>query len=151
MELDDQATNEKAVDELLEKHFDKEQDRVEENDDDQSELKVTGEEDQDRPDTDAESPEEDLSADQLAERKKQVLSLKESGNNSFRKGDYEDAIRLYREAGVLCRHKDLHIERAILYSNRAASELKLNLPKPAIHSASQAIKYNPHFAKGYLR
>lgn len=151
MELDDQATNEKAVDGLLEKHFDKEQDRVEENDDDQSELKVTGEEDQDRPDTDDESPEEDLSADQLAERKKQVLSLKESGNDSFRKGDYEDAIRLYREAGVLCRHKDLHTERAILYSNRAASELKLNLPKPAIHSASQAIKYNPHFAKGYLR
>lgn len=151
MELDDQATNEKAVDELLDKHFDKEQDRVEENDDDQSELKVTGEEDQDRPDTDDESPEEDLSADQLAERKKQVLSLKESGNDSFRKGDYEDAIRLYREAGVLCRHKDLHTERAILYSNRAASELKLNLPKPAIHSASQAIKYNPHFAKGYLR
>lgn len=104
-------------------------------------------------DTDDDVPEEEdaLTSVQVLQRKEEVLALKESGNSSFRNGDYEEAIKQYKFAGALCKHKDLYPERAVLLSNRAASELKLSLYKAAIHSASRAIKYNPEFPKAYLR
>lgn len=146
MELrtDSKEANERTVDDLLKQvDLDKDTTPTEDVDPEVVEDSPNSEED--------EGVEDELTEEELLERKKQVLELKESGNSSFRNGDYEDAIRLYRSASDLCKHKDLYPDRAILYSNRAASELKLGLSKPAIHSASQAVKFNPDFPKGYLR
>lgn len=144
------SANEQAVEELIEQNFDKDPvDRIP--DEEEEDPEVTQEEgDSAYSDTD-EAPLDNLTPEDLVERRRTVLALKEEGNTCFRKGDFEAAVRVYREAASQCRHQDLYPERAILYSNRAASELKLNLPKVAIHSASQAIKYNPNFPKGYLR
>ena len=144
-----QDENERAVDEILQEHFNKDEldkhgvaqdEGIEEKTDEIAVQEEVESED-----------DEELSEDQLQERRNEVLALKEKGNASFRREEYKEAIDLYSEAIRKCRHKDLYPEKAILYSNRAASELKLNLSKPVIHSASQAIKYNPDYAKAYLR
>lgn len=152
------TANERVIDELLEKHFDKDLvDKVNDKkcDSEQDNQEESKEDDVDAQgsdtDGDEEEEEEVLSPNSLMLKQQEVLEWKERGNSCFRKGEFEEAIKHYQTAGALCKHKELYQERAILYSNRAASELKLNLPKPAIHSASRAIKYNPGFAKGYLR
>lgn len=149
--MDRESTNEQLVDDILSKHFDQKLlvTPKDDEDTDQEEPVAVVEE---NPDTDDEEVlEENLTPEEILERKTQVRVLKEQGNVSFRNGDFAEATQQYKAAGLLCKHKELFPDRAILYSNRAASELKLNLPKPAIHSASQAIKFNPDFPKGYLR
>lgn len=153
---DSLTANERTVDDLLDKHFDKPAVQLNSpNDEEEDDLPVPEEAPLpvENSDTEDEGVAEDeiITPTQLLELRKQVLDIKESGNACFRKGDFEEAILLYRKAASLCRYPELLPEKAILYSNRAASELKLNVPKPAIHSASRAIKFNPNFPKGYLR
>lgn len=144
---------------MLDKHFDKIAVEPKNTEDEQPipEDVSAGEEEAPVAVEDSDTEDEGVAEDeiitptQLLELRKQVLDIKESGNACFRKGDFEEAILLYRKAASLCRYPELLPEKAILYSNRAASELKLNVPKPAIHSASRAIKFNPNFPKGYLR
>lgn len=144
----DRKTQEKIVDDVIKQHFGETAAEVVA----QRETEIDG-----RHSSDTDGEEEDqelplpLTPDQLVEVRSQVISLKESGNTSFRKGDYPESISIYCRAITLCKHKELYPERAILYSNRAASEMKLNHAKAAIHSSSRAIKYNAEFPKAYLR
>lgn len=142
----DQDTNVKTVENIIQQHFgDTETEAV-----DKKEIKI--DDDKQSSDTDGEEDQEvALTPEQLLELRSQVISFKESGNTSFRRGDYLESITVYCSAIALCKHKELYPERAILYSNRAASEMKLNHAKAAIHSASRAIKYNSQFTKAYLR
>lgn len=149
------ASNEKTVDEIIQKHFDQSSSQSSTQDlttnksdndlvvgDDKNEGELSDSDDE---------PDVELTDEELQFQKAKVVQLKDEGNSSFRKGDYDEAISKYREGLSLCRHKAMSTERAIMYSNRAASELKLNHAKPAIQSASKAIKYNPTYSKAYLR
>jgi tetratricopeptide (TPR) repeat protein len=53
-----------------------------------------------------------------------ALVVKELGNNFFKEGQYQFAIEKYTEALKICPIIDLK-SRAILYSNRSASFLKM--------------------------
>jgi len=70
---------------------------------------------------------------------------KEKGNNLFKKGDFPEALKHYKEA----------IKRdpnnAKLYSNRAACYQKLAAFKLALEDCDMCIKLDPTFVKGYTR
>lgn len=144
--MDKEQVNERTVDDIIERNFGQEVvgDKTENaNEEVCDELSESENEESDES--------EPLTPEQLLELRNKVLALKETGNSSFRNGDFEQAIETYRTAAALCKPKELFPEKAILYSNRAASELKLGHAKPAIQSASRAIKYNPEYSKAYMR
>lgn len=52
--------------------------------------------------------------------------MKDRGNQSFRKGDYYDALWKYQHACLLCsKYSSLKTDTAVLHSNVAAACLKL--------------------------
>lgn len=168
-----QDDNKKVIDEILEKHFDKvdigrvagtaatetvsaavDDDKTTNIIDNENVIEpvdsCTSSGDEEEEGDDDKEEETALSEEELAQRKLLVGRLKDEGNASFKACDYEDAINKYKEALREC-PKSLNTDRAILFSNRATAELKLNHVKPAIRCASKAIKCNPNFFKGYLR
>lgn len=152
----DKKSNEATVDEIIEKNFGKPDNEDNDNADDGSEIDPTTRNTAEQSsDTEEDEQEEELDYDNqsqmLSELRDKVNALKEEGNCMFRNGDFDEAIRTYSKGIRMCRAEKLYPEKAILYSNRAVSELKLNGSKQAIHSASRAIKYNPEYSKGYLR
>ncbi len=70
----------------------------------------------------------------MASEEAQIARLKELGNEQFRNGELSKALDTYTQAIKLSAEKSQ--ERAVLYKNRAAVELKLNDYKAAEASAS---------------
>ena len=71
--------------------------------------------------------------------------LKDLGNNEFRNGNYQSAIKYFDEA--IEKDSDNHI----LYSNRSAAYLSSGNGTKAFEDADKCVKLEPTWAKGYGR
>ncbi|KAF8643577.1 hypothetical protein AX16_008965 [Volvariella volvacea WC 439] len=81
-----------------------------------------------------------------AHRIKEADELKEKGNALFKKGNYAEAIKLYKQA----------LQRAVgskefIYSNLAAAYLKMCSYEEAVKVATKALSYNPMATKPRYR
>ncbi|XP_040005867.1 tetratricopeptide repeat protein 1 [Xiphias gladius] len=94
--------------------------------------------------------EKDLTEEEKESRRQQSLTLKEKGNSQFKAGDWLEAEHSYTEALVLC-PVCFSRERAILFSNRAAARLHLDLKDRAISDCTRAIELNPDYVRALLR
>ena len=74
-----------------------------------------------------------------------ALELKDEGNKALMGGKALDAVRLYSEA------LEFAPTNAIILSNRAMAYIKLENYGLAIHDATNAIKADAAYAKGYYR
>ncbi|TKS83454.1 Tetratricopeptide repeat protein 1 [Collichthys lucidus] len=94
--------------------------------------------------------EKELTEEEKESRKQQSLTLKEQGNKKFKAGDWLEAERSYKEALVLC-PVCFSKERAVLFSNRAAARLHLDMKDQAITDCTRAIELNPDYVRALLR
>ncbi|XP_023283939.1 tetratricopeptide repeat protein 1 [Seriola lalandi dorsalis] len=94
--------------------------------------------------------EKELTGEEKESRQQQSLTLKEKGNRQFKAGDWLEAEHSYTEALVLC-PVCFSRERAVLFSNRAAARLHLDLKDQAISDCTRAIELNPDYVRALLR
>ncbi|XP_029375926.1 tetratricopeptide repeat protein 1 [Echeneis naucrates] len=94
--------------------------------------------------------EKDLTEEEKESRRQQSLTLKERGNSQFKSGDWLEAESSYTEALHLC-PVCFSIERAVLFSNRAAARLHLEVKDQAISDCTRAIELNPNYVRALLR
>lgn len=74
--------------------------------------------------------------------------LKQLGNVSFGKGDYQQAIAYYKDAQLLCPEEE---QQSVYACNMAACYLKLDQPKEAKICCDTALSLNPLYTKAKLR
>ncbi|XP_052864819.1 tetratricopeptide repeat protein 1 [Anopheles cruzii] len=91
-----------------------------------------------------------LSEEELAANKAKADELKQQGNELFKQSDHHQSATMYTKALRLC-PVDRKDDRAILYANRAAAKSKLDLKASAIEDCTKAIEYNPKYLKALLR
>ena len=73
---------------------------------------------------------------------------REQGNEYFSKGKYEEAVLCYTQ----CLSKpDVGESKALVYSNRAMTHIKLKNWKQAEEDTTSALEVNPHHFKSYQR
>lgn len=96
------------------------------------------------------SDEETLSDDEKEAKKLESMKLKTEGNESFNKGEFENAEKIYSSALKSC-PKSYAKERAVLYANRAACKMKLDLRESAVTDCSKALEHDPQYVKALLR
>ncbi|XP_047234834.1 tetratricopeptide repeat protein 1 isoform X2 [Girardinichthys multiradiatus] len=94
--------------------------------------------------------EKKLTEEEKESRRQQSVKLKEAGNSLFKAGDWKEAERSYTEALALC-PVCFSRERAVLFSNRAAARLHLELKDEAISDCSRAIDLDPEYLRALLR
>ncbi|XP_042287578.1 tetratricopeptide repeat protein 1 [Thunnus maccoyii] len=94
--------------------------------------------------------EKELTEEEKESRRQQSLTLKEKGNSQFKAGSWLEAERSYTESLVLC-PVCFSRERAVLFSNRAAARLHMDLKDQAISDCSRAIELNPDYVRALLR
>ncbi|KAM6911213.1 tetratricopeptide repeat protein 1 isoform 1-T2 [Lycodopsis pacificus] len=94
--------------------------------------------------------EKELTEEEKESRRQQSLTLKEKGNGQFKAGDWLEAERSYTDALVLC-PVCFSRERAVVFSNRAAARLHLDLKDKAISDCTRAIDLNPDYVRALLR
>lgn len=85
------------------------------------------------------------SADEKAQLLRVAEREKQKGNESFRSGDLEEAVRCY------CRSIDADSCNAIAYANRGMAYLKLEKLDKAEFDCSQSLKYDPTYVKAWSR
>lgn len=76
--------------------------------------------------------------------------MKNKGNDCFRLGKYDDAIRLYSDAIEIC-PLDKTKELATFYQNRAACYEHLKQYENVVNDCSKAIENDKLYIKAYLR
>lgn len=91
-----------------------------------------------------------LSEEDKKRLKEEAEEIKEKGNQQFRDGEFRESAVNYTLALRTC-PLSFPIERSKLYSNRAASKMKLGLSKSAIEDCSLAIELNPTFVRALWR
>ncbi|PAV81484.1 hypothetical protein WR25_16619 isoform M [Diploscapter pachys] len=93
-----------------------------------------------------------LKADLNSLHKLSVQQLKELGNKCFSTKDYDDAIKVF-SAAIERKEKGAESLIAICYQNRAASKEKAGsyTAEEIIEDCSNALKFNPSYAKAYFR
>ncbi|XP_047463410.1 tetratricopeptide repeat protein 1 [Mugil cephalus] len=94
--------------------------------------------------------EKELTEEEKESRRQQSFTLKETGNSHFKAGDWTEAERSYTEALVLC-PVGFSRDRAVLFSNRAAARLHLDLKDQAISDCSRAIELDANYLRAWLR
>lgn len=94
--------------------------------------------------------EANLSEEEKFKRKGEANELKTKGNEAFKSGNHIESLNFYTEALKLCPLL-FESERAVFYSNRAASKAKLNRKPSAIDDCTKAIELNPNYVRAYLR
>ncbi|CAE6359353.1 unnamed protein product [Rhizoctonia solani] len=78
-----------------------------------------------------------------------LVSLKAEASELFKNGDSKGAKRVYTRALA---HTDLEPhERAVLYCNRAATEMKLRRFEDAISDSKRSVEADPTYSRGYER
>lgn len=97
---------------------------------------------------------EKLEANYTEEQKndnhKEAGQLKLNGNEMFKSEKFEECIKLYTQALKIC-PLVFRKDRAILYANRAAAKLKLDLKESAVTDCTKAIKLDGEYKKVYSR
>uniref|UniRef100_A0A0G4HM25 Uncharacterized protein n=1 Tax=Chromera velia CCMP2878 TaxID=1169474 RepID=A0A0G4HM25_9ALVE len=94
---------------------------------------------------DEEDDEDELSADR-------AKTCKEKGNEHFRQGEWEAALRYYTEGIAVCPEEEEEGKLlAILYGNRAACHMNLNQTDFALKDCSDALYFNPTYTKVLTR
>ncbi|KAM4727128.1 tetratricopeptide repeat protein 1 [Anableps anableps] len=94
--------------------------------------------------------EKELTEEEKESRRQQSVTLKETGNSLFKAGDWKKAEQSYTEALALC-PVSFSRERAVMFSNRAAARLHLDLKDEAISDCTRAIDLDPEYLKALLR
>ncbi|VDO78452.1 unnamed protein product [Soboliphyme baturini] len=91
-----------------------------------------------------------ISDEQKTAKKEMAISLKEQGNRYFKDGDYRQAAVTYTDGLRTCppSFKDI---RAVLYSNRAACFVKMEMLKEGLEDCSAAIELDPSYLKALRR
>ncbi|CAE6377525.1 unnamed protein product [Rhizoctonia solani] len=78
-----------------------------------------------------------------------LASLKAEASELFKNGDSKGAKRVYTRAIA---HTDLDPhEKAVLYCNRAAAEMKLRRFEDAISDSKRSVEADPNYSRGYER
>lgn len=88
--------------------------------------------------------------DDAEKNRQKSLELKKEGNTAFKEANLEESIRLYTEALNVC-PLSCKNDRSVLYSNRAASKIKLEDNENAVLDCTKAIELDPKFVRPYLR
>ncbi len=86
---------------------------------------------------------------QFYKKAKLLQTKKESGNQAFKSGKWQEAYDLYTEAlGISILNKSMN---ATLYYNRATASSKLNNYDQCIEDCTRAIEIDDGYIKAYLR
>lgn len=91
-----------------------------------------------------------MTEEERTARKEESLQHKESGNTNFRSGELQAAVKEYT-AGLRVCPLSFPKDRAVLYSNRAATRAKLDQKKEAIRDCTRAIELDETYTKAVLR
>ncbi|XP_057307670.1 tetratricopeptide repeat protein 1-like [Hydractinia symbiolongicarpus] len=100
--------------------------------------------------TDETEVEEILTEDVKKQKHEDALEFKENGNKLFMEANFEKAITLYSKGVDMC-PKSYAKTLAILYSNRAASYVKLEQKEMAIQDCTLALEHDSYYTKARLR
>lgn len=78
-----------------------------------------------------------------------IESKKEKANEVFKKGDYDEALKLYNELTEI--DPNNKIFNATIFANKALCYQKQNKLMDALREVNKAIKLNPNYTKAYMR
>lgn len=91
-----------------------------------------------------------LSEEEKQTRKDDARVLKQKGNAEYKLGNFLESINVYTSALRLC-PLEFTEERSILYSNRAASKIKLEYVESALEDCTKALELNADYVKTLIR
>ncbi|XP_075622316.1 tetratricopeptide repeat protein 1 isoform X2 [Balearica regulorum gibbericeps] len=94
--------------------------------------------------------EKDMPEEEKQKRRKESTTLKEKGNEQFKKGDYGEAEGSYTKALQIC-PACFQKDRAVLFSNRAAAKMKQDKTEAALSDCSKAVELDPNYIRALLR
>ncbi|NXA32133.1 TTC1 protein, partial [Eudromia elegans] len=94
--------------------------------------------------------EKDMPEEEKQTRRKESTTLKEKGNEQFKKGDYGEAEDSYTRALRIC-PACFQKDRAVLFSNRAAARMKQDKTEAALSDCSKAVELDPNYIRALLR
>ena len=89
--------------------------------------------------------------------KTMLMSLKEQGNDFYKKGSFLHAIEKYSEALKILMSPEFNDSKTkseqqhLILSNRALSYLQIGQNEKALEDANECLKLSPKFIKGYCR
>ena len=84
----------------------------------------------------------------------EILAFKEKGNTYFKDKDYENARDSYTDGILLAEKEDSEADdsiKSVLYGNRAACFMSLEMPELCISDCDKALSFNEHYTKVRLR
>uniref|UniRef100_A0A8C6YRH7 Tetratricopeptide repeat protein 1 n=1 Tax=Nothoprocta perdicaria TaxID=30464 RepID=A0A8C6YRH7_NOTPE len=94
--------------------------------------------------------EKDMPEEEKQTRRKESTTLKEKGNEQFKKGEYGEAEDSYTRALQIC-PACFQKDRAVLFSNRAAAKMKQDKTEAALSDCSKAVELDPNYIRALLR
>ncbi|NXG78218.1 TTC1 protein, partial [Baryphthengus martii] len=94
--------------------------------------------------------EKNMPEEEKQKRRKESTTLKEKGNEQFKKGDYGEAEDSYTKALQIC-PACFQKDRAVLFSNRAAAKMKQEKTEAALSDCSKAVELDPNYIRALLR
>ncbi|XP_071498964.1 uncharacterized protein [Diadema antillarum] len=94
--------------------------------------------------------EDAMTEEERVKLKDEAQSHKAEGNDLFKQLEFLDAMSKYTEALSICPlcYKK---ERAIMYANRAACQVRRELYEKAVEDCNKALELHPHYLKVWLR
>ncbi|ETM41545.1 hypothetical protein L914_12690 [Phytophthora nicotianae] len=86
---------------------------------------------------------------QLKRQWQEMKQLKHNGNERFKRGEFQEAVRFYSEAVQI--DPQHHEFCAIIYCNRAAAQMGLERYHTAILDCNEALQRKPNYPRALLR
>uniref|UniRef100_A0A0V0G5W1 Putative tetratricopeptide repeat protein n=1 Tax=Triatoma dimidiata TaxID=72491 RepID=A0A0V0G5W1_TRIDM len=94
--------------------------------------------------------EKTLTEEDRVRLKSEAAEMKKAGNDQYKNSQFREAVITYSLAlrtCPLCYNKD----RAVLYANRAAAKISINLTESAVDDCGKAIELDPDYVKALMR